>query len=153
MEVTEILKFITSSFYSLHTQLTEALSIRILKNKISDDSRLTKHTLIINDTTNLNIKLFLLPQLKPSVLQCIMMWCTLRIAIKSTRHSAVSLASDITHCPPPADRSVYNPSTALAAPQIVSLPGKGYCCHVGLFKAKFSKNENNAKGKLPKTVR
>ena len=79
------------------------------------------------------------------VLYCMKMWCTLRIASKSTRHSAVDLlCAEIAHSPPHAERFVKRPSTALAAPQAISYPGVGYCCHVGLFKAKFSRNENNA---------
>lgn len=36
---------------------------------------------------------------------------------RSTRHSAVDLwSSDITHCPPKADKSDIRPSTARSAP-------------------------------------
>ena len=58
------------------------------------------------------------------VWNCIKMWCTLRIASKSTLHSAVDLPSaEIAHSPPAIDRFVKRPSTALSAPQAVSCPG------------------------------
>ena len=61
---------------------------------------------------------------------------------KSTLNSAVDCPSaDKVHCPPAADRSLYNPSTAFSDPQMVE--EKGYCCHVGFPKAMFSKNKSN----------
>ena len=58
------------------------------------------------------------------VRNCIKMWCTLRIASKSTLHLAVDLPpAENAHCPPAIDRFVKRPSTALSAPQSLSLPG------------------------------
>ena len=65
------------------------------------------------------------------------MWWMLNTPPRSTHHLALEFAyADIVHCPPPADRSVYRPSTALSAPQ--GCPGYGASCHAGLSNAKFS---------------
>ena len=56
---------------------------------------------------------------------------------RSTRHSAVDFPfPDIVHWFPIASSLVYSPSTALNAPHRASWE---YCCHAGLFRAKFSK--------------
>ena len=65
------------------------------------------------------------------------MWCMLNIFRRSTHHMAmVCPTPDIVHCPPPADKSLYRPSTALSAPQ--GCPGYGANWLAGLFKARFS---------------
>lgn len=77
------------------------------------------------------------PHAKLSVRYCIKIWWMLYTLPRSTRHSAVDLVfPEIVHCPPPAERSVYRPSTALSDPQ--GLPGKLDSCHVCLLRARFS---------------
>ena len=88
-----------------------------------------------------------LPQLKLSVLYCIKMWCMLCTPARSTRHSAIdSVSAEMVHCPPPADRSVYRPSTALSAPQEGT--AQGCLCQVDFCKAMFSVERNRIHEKI-----
>lgn len=66
------------------------------------------------------------------------MWLMLTIPSRSTLHSAVSLSfSDITHWPPPAVRSLYNPSTAFLPFQF-SLPSQALFSNTDFCSAMFS---------------
>ena len=57
----------------------------------------------------------------------------LSISSRSTLHSDVLLYRDITHSPPHVDKVDFSPSTA----RLENL-NEASCCHVGLFKARFS---------------
>lgn len=72
-----------------------------------------------------------------SVLYKIRMSFMLRMSPKSTHHvTLVDDAAEIAHWPPPADRSLVNPSTALLDEESPKV------CQVGLFNARLTRSEN-----------